>query len=71
MKEFFSDEELAIMENGKDVKHDADFIAGSDRGKALAVTMNADSMRSTISVEVLILCRSNIWITVNLSRKHL
>lgn len=48
----FSDEELAIMENGKDVKHDADFIAGSDRGKALAVTMNADSMRSTISVEV-------------------
>ena len=48
----FSDEELAIMENGKDVKHDADFIAGSDRGKALAVTMNADSMRSTIRVEV-------------------
>lgn len=48
----FSDEELAVMANGKDVKYDADFIAGSDRGKALAVTMNADSMRSTISVEV-------------------
>ena len=48
----FSDEELAVMANGKDVKHDADFIAGSDRGKVLAVTMNADSMRSTISVEV-------------------
>lgn len=33
----FSDEELAVMANRKDVKNDANFIARSDREKAVAV----------------------------------
>lgn len=48
----FSDEELAVMANGKDAKNDADFIVRSGREKNVAVTMNADSMRPMISVEV-------------------